>query len=377
MSKKNLQQDWPNYLSTSALLVTVGLTLSQAPLQALEPVNLASPGTTVRLPNIDSEGFATAMAWVETSLNGKEEIRTLLVKDSLIHPQILRSTIKSVPHTPAGSICDLTITMPSKGSAPSLLWVEDTEEESALYYWDRRDTPLEITRTDRIIEFPVMEIDSTGQVILTWSEVSGGQSRLVAAIRSEKKQWTEVKISRHERPYDVLPQLFPLSKGAELYWFSLEDGFVAAQTGTLSQELDFTASENSLGTLAADRLPMLYHVGQKNQLGAIWLEQNDDSEIYRILDPRAPGEDPINLGDGTAIEAPSVSSDQFAAFVWFENNENGDKELVAIHPRTKARHLVTRSAQEPAISATSNFLHLLWTDESDQGEQTLFYWRIK
>ena len=346
------------------------------------PLSLAPSSASARVPRLESGGFQTTLSWLETGPEGETRVRNLLVNDGRLPHGNVEARIRNLSEKPVGQVSELDVALSPGTSNSASLWVRQQEDGSALTIRDRRqDSSETIFQSDGLLELPVLEYDSEGKLYAAWSEISGGQSRVYAATRSEDGDWISRDLSATTRPYDVLPQIFAAKQGAELYWFSIDEDKVLARMADLSASGFEGDTVRSLGSVPANRLPILYQTGIEGQLGAFWLEQRETGEAYMDLDPRATDTaTPLPIGDLDASpEQPAVSDDPYACKVWIESTPEGGRQLVAESPFREdlIRVPATRTTREPVISVSDNYVHLAWLEENLEAGGSLFYLRTR
>lgn len=343
------------------------------------PLALAPVGVSVRGSHLLSDLFTTTAVWIEQASGGTQQLKILTVKDGVLPPARFLQP-RTLGSAGAGAeLSDPDLAINPITSQPGVVWVR-ADGTYSLMFSEMSGATETITKTENLLEMPALAYDGSGRVFAAWSEVSGGRSRIVGAVRNGEDLWIPFALSHGERPYEVLPQVFPMAAGAEVYWFSINGNEFSNHYAVAGGDGTVAFASISLGTIPANRLPILYHVGQDRQLGAYWLEQWAGGEAYMNMDPRAESGTPVVIGDpANSPEQACVSDDGSGTAVWLESGEPGERRLLVSNPASGARSLVvSRQAGEPSVSTSVNWTHLLWTDpQSAHGNGVLWYMRFR
>jgi hypothetical protein len=231
-----------------------------------------------------------------------------------------------------------------------------------------------------LLDPPSLCFDATGAAYLAWPEISGGSSELQLATRTDSG-WARIKLSQDARPYDVAPQLFRSAQGVEAYWFSIQGGTSSCMLATLDVAGEVNAlAPLTLGGVPANRLPTLFLAQPDDRLGALWLEQRAGGEVFLILDPREENATaPLVIGSSGAVtEQAGISGEGSGSVVWLQGS--GEDRFLAASSREFGSFArpVSPEAHDPVVSASDNWLHLLFVDPAQEGAKgTLWYWRVR
>lgn len=356
-----------------AFAAAAGFASAQQGPYALAPVEAAA-----RSPRVKSLGPVTTVCWVEKAGEGSA-IRNIVLKDGRIAKQGLASSIRTISDESMRTTADLDVTINPLDFQPAVVWLESGETGDSIRFGTRHGETETIFASESMLELPVIEFDSEGNAFAAWSEISGGQSRIYAASRTEANEWTARVLSDAARPYDVLPQMFSEGKGVDLYWYAIDENEVFARRASLAPGEMGGTMVTSLGRIPANRLPVLYRATEEGLLGAIWLEQNETGETYHDFDPR-DSDGPRVLGKPeSTIQYPAVSDDLYAAKAYIQVTGEGARMLVAESPFSASgiHRQMPRTTGDPAISVSDNWIHLVWVNEGLDAEGSLFYWRTR
>lgn len=327
------------------------------------PLTLALSEDSLHSLVMRSSGPTTAMAWVESSYDGPDALHFLEIGDG---------PLAEIPEPgsldlPAGSFVlnpDLDV-HPATG-APAFTWVGEEADGSRVYFAMPGEPAQVVYSSGGSVEFPVIKFDGEGAAHLAWFENVGIHSRVFLARGEADGEWTILPVSEQERPHDLLPQLFRQDVGVELYWFSVMGGETVTRRGVFTGAM-LERSASPFEQVPPNRWPMLYRPGTAETLGAMWLEQTGEGEVYFDLDPRIdPPGSPNALGTGAVkVSQVSVSEDPWAAKSWIESTADATASLYAVRPGRDVEVRLEPSAPvvESTVSASQGWLNLLWVED--------------
>ncbi|MEO8377333.1 MAG: hypothetical protein ABI579_06655, partial [Candidatus Sumerlaeota bacterium] len=180
---------------------------------------------------------------------------------------------------------------------------------------------------------------------------------------------------------DVIPQIFNGPGGAKVYWYSIQSGDSAALSASINGGLLGATDTLSLGAIPTNRLPILYPVQSESRMGAYWVEQSPEGEIYLNIDPRDGKEGvPVVVGgEANRTQHLSFSTDGTGTAAWVDSLDNGDHYLtIASRDRGEFSKPISDEGREPVVTTTDNWVHAIWIDpHSPEGKGTLWYWRVR
>ncbi|MCC6545959.1 hypothetical protein IT570_02230 [Candidatus Sumerlaeota bacterium] len=339
---------------------------------------LAGNEARVEFPRIASKKFVTAVGWVEMQPSGLQWVRLVSFKDGVIPPGKYFPEVRVVSSFEPGTNSDVALAIGPK-TQPAIAWIHSNPGISTLQFSDNGGTLETITQSTNLLDPPVICFDDTGIAYAAWSEVSGGSSQLFVANRTVDG-WQKRPISAGTRPYDVIPQLFTGSSGIEVYWYAIQSGDVAALSASVTGGQLGATESLSLGQIPANRLPLLYSVNPGSRLGAYWVEQRPEGEVYLNIDPRDHNMNVPSVvgGETNRTHQLSFSNDGTGTSTWIDSLEFGEQYLtIANRERGEFTRLISDEAREPAVTTTDNWIHAVWIDtHSPEGTGALWYWRV-
>lgn len=368
---------------SAALVLACGMMTGRvhAQEQSLPEIVLAPGAAAAQSVSVHSNGFSTAIAWVELDGHGHSVLKTTRIGDGLTNRRKLAAETRTLDGGGSAVISDPDVAVDPQTGSAAVAWIRKTPEGDALMLAVGGAPPELVASSIRPMEMPSLVYDAEGTPYLGWTEIDGGQSLVMAASR-EDGRWHQALLSSGDRPYDVLPQLFADDDSAEIYWYSIEDLNVTTRVAVLDGEGAAEPEATNLGFIPANRLPRLYKVAAPEPLlGALWVEQVSDGEATMDLDPRrAEGNGVERLGTpGRDPRHASVSTEGDGLKCWIEKRANGSRSLVVASAWGEvARRDVPESAGQAVVSATENWIHVAWIEEGNEaGRGSLYYWRTR
>lgn len=345
--------------------ILVPITLARGEESAASfPITITLGEELIHSISLRSNGASTTAAWVESQLGQPDSIHFLTFPDGplvdLPSLEIIRAPGRH------GLILTPDFAIHPQTGIPAFTWISEGESGSRVYFAKAGEEPTIVFTSVGALEFPVLEYDNQGTAHITWFETSGGSSHVYLARRDGRGGWGAFPVSHGGNSYDILPQLFPREAGVDLYWFSILGGETITQKATYTPQ-GLSHSTPPLEHLPLNRWPVFYNLEGFDLLGALWLEQTPEGEIYFDLDPRnVPNPSPVPLGDPSAILTQvSVSVDPYAAKSWLELVPDGQDFLYAFNPDNGVEIYQPALAPifESAVSSSDAWLNLLWLEE--------------
>lgn len=370
-------------MSTARFFATMAalmLVRQIAPAAEGQLIALAGKDARVEFPRVASKRFVTAIGWVEKQPSGLHWVWLVSYKDAQIPAGKALRDARVVSPLEPGTNSDLALAIDPKTSQPAIAWIHQIDGVSTLRFSDKGGRTLEtITQSGNLLDPPVLCYDDAGTAYAAWSEVAGGSSQLFVANRSEDG-WNARSVSVGTRPYDVIPQLFAGPNGAEVYWFSVQSGDSAALSASINGGNLGATESLSLGAIPANRLPILYPVRPGNRLGAYWVEQRPEGEVYLNIDPRDghDGTPQVVGGEANRTQQLTFSADGDGTAAWIDAPGSGERYLtISSRERGQFTKAISDEAREPVVTTTDNWVHSVWIDShSPDGNGTLWYWRV-
>lgn len=369
----SLKAKYPNKTGFSAVIlamITVGVGF-QAPAIAEEsdpfPITVTLGENLLHSISLRSNGPFTTASWVESDGAGADKINFMTFPDGALDALPEMRTITSTG--PSGIIHSPDMDLHPATSEPAFTWIGDGESGTRVYFATPDREPTVVFSSEGAIEYPVIEYDGMGTAYISWFETSGGNSRVYLARQDSNGGWGVFPVSSGEYSNDILPQLLGRDVGVDLYWFSILGGDTVTRKATYTTQ-GLTESDPLLEHLPHNRWPVFYFPQGHEILGALWLEQTSEGEIYFDLDPRDEGSSVASpIGDSTStVSHVAVSEDPHAAKVWLETRPTMGRDLIAVRPGTdtEIRLPISVPIFESAVSASSQWLNLFWLEEDPE-----------
>lgn len=327
------------------------------------PLTVAVSDNALHSLVLRSTGSFTTMAWVESSYDQPDRLRFLDISDAPL-TEIPETGTVALPDHPF--ILNPDLDVHPEGGHPAFTWVGEGPDGSSVYFALPGEPAQVVYSSASTLEFPVVKFDREGTAHLSWFENVGIHSRVFLAKEQPTGEWMVFSVSEDQNAHDLLPQLFGLEQGVELYWFSVLGGETVTHRGVFAGDT-FERNPSPFEQIPPNRWPVFYRPGTAESLGALWLEQTEAGEIYLDLDPRHdPPGSPAALGPAEmTISQVSVSEDPWAAKSWLQEAPGAPGELYGVRP---GRNVETRIAPEGAVlestvSASEGWLNLLWVED--------------
>lgn len=360
--------------------------LAAATARAESPVTTIAPDSTVALvasapeiasPKLASRGFDTFAVWSQTDASGRQRVHLAHLRDGRLQPRLVEDSAAPIDGSRTGDNLypDLAL---GPDNAAGVIWVNAAADRNLLLYSDGTHPPIAIASTTNTIGTPVLAYDERAATYAAWTETVGGKSLILAAVKAPQGDWVSGPLSFGERPYDLFPQIFPAGRSADLYCYGQNNDRYIGRRVTL--RANAVPTENPLpDDIPAARLPLLYRNSAKH-IGAIWLEQTDFGELHFDLNPSLSGERQLQelTASTGAISQVAVAHDDSGAKVWTESGASEASTITVVGGDGLPRHFDSPGgASSPAVSASANFLHVLWvSDHPNDGTNGLNYRRI-
>ncbi|MCC5877178.1 MAG: hypothetical protein JJU11_13235 [Candidatus Sumerlaeia bacterium] len=356
-------------VALTMMLVGVGF---QAPAADREtdpfPITVSLGEELLHSISLRSNGPFTTASWVESNGSDPDQIHFLTFPDAHLDALPEVRTISAAGRS--GIIHSPEMDLHPATSEPGFTWIGDGESGTRVYFATPGNDPTVVFSSEGAIEYPVIEYDGMGTAYLSWFETSGGNSRVYLARQDSNGGWGVFSVSEGEYSNDILPQLLGRDQGVDLYWFSILGGDTVTRKASYSPSQGLTESDPLLEHLPHNRWPVFYFPQGYDLLGALWLEQTAEGEIYFDLDPRSEGNPVASpVGDPTSnVSNVSVSEDPHAAKVWLESHPTTGKHLVAQRPGTDTEIRLEMNVPvfESVVSASTDWLNLLWLEEDPE-----------